>query len=105
MIAMADTGTTVALSLLRANLGFYNVALDEDVTTYLQHLLTVATDELTTICKLTLDPNDVWDADLCAMYAAWLYRKRVTGEGKPPMLKASIRNRQLHTATAGEGGA
>ena len=36
-----------------------------------------------------------------AMYAAWMYRKRIDGSPKPQMLKDEIRNRQVDDALAG----
>lgn len=90
---MANIST--ALSLLKGDLGFFGTDIDEDVDEYLNQKVESAKSELSTICRLNLDENDVWDADLIAMYAAWLYRKRDSGEGKPPMLQSAIRNRQV----------
>ena len=87
--------TNIAFSLLKGNLGFFGSPLDTEVEEYLTQLLEGAETELTSICGLSLDVNDIWDADLVAMYAAWLYRKRDSGEGKPPMLLSAIRNRQV----------
>lgn len=86
---------SIALSLLKGDLGFFGTDIDEDVDEYLNQKVESAKSELSTICRLNLDENDVWDADLIAMYAAWLYRKRDSGEGKPPMLQSAIRNRQV----------
>lgn len=35
------------------------------------------------------------DRDLVLMYAAWLWRSRVTGEGMPRMLRYALNNRVL----------
>lgn len=43
----------------------------------------------------TLDYNDIGDAQLAVMYAAWLWRRRDTGEGMPRMLRYNLNNRVL----------
>lgn len=88
---------TNALPMLKANLGFFDTAIDSALETYLTSRLNVAVYELEENCELTLDDSQVADLDLIAMYAAWLYRKSVTGEAKPPMLQMAIRNRQVNT--------
>lgn len=86
----------VAMSLLKANLGFFDAPIDAALTAWLDSRLAVAEHELTTICNIQLTDGVVADEDLKAMYAAWLYRKSVTGEAKPPMLQLAIRNRQVN---------
>ena len=85
-------------SLLRANLGFFDSTLPEALDAYLASLLKTAEQELQH-CGIQINPEDQSDAQLLVMYAAWLYRKRATGEGKPPMLTSAIRNRQVLLAT------
>ena len=38
------------------------------------------------------------DKDLVVMYAAWLWRSRVTGDGMPRMLRYALNNRVLGQA-------
>ena len=38
------------------------------------------------------------DKDLVIMYAAWLWRSRVTGEGMPRMIRYALNNRVLGQA-------
>lgn len=46
-------------------------------------------------CTLT---DSEADRDLVLMYAAWLWRSRVTGEGMPRMLRYTLNNRVLGQA-------
>lgn len=41
----------------------------------------------------TLDNTVLEDAQLLVMYAAWIWRRRDTGEGMPRMLRWSLNNR------------
>lgn len=94
--------TNVAMTLLKANLGFFNTPLDPALDAFLLSRLEVAAYELEETCKITLTAGAVQDEDLKAMYAAWLYRKSVTGEAKPSMLQMAIRNRQVNQQEAEE---
>ena len=42
------------------------------------------------------------DRDLVIMYAGWLWRQRVTGEGMPRMLRYALNNRLFSRKAAGE---
>lgn len=81
-------------ALLRADLGFYDTAIPAAMETYLDSLLGVAMQELADNCGIAIDGEKQQDAFLSAVYAAWLYRKRTTGEAMPPMLLALIRSAQ-----------
>lgn len=98
---MAETVNTpcysAALSFLKADLGFFSAEIPADLEKYLSGLLATARTELSR-SRIVLDPNDTSDAQLQAMYAAWLYRKRTDGPAKPPMLQFAIRNRQVSQA-------
>lgn len=41
----------------------------------------------------TLDLEDMQDCQLVVMYAAWIWRKRDSGEGMPRMLRYQLNNR------------
>ena len=43
----------------------------------------------------TLDVSGLEDAQLVVMYAAWIWRRRDTGEGMPRMLRWALNNRIL----------
>ena len=85
----------VAMAQLRADLGFFDALLDAAQAAYLESLLGEAAEKLADECGILIDPESLSDAALQGMYAAWRYRKRVTGEDKPPMLRTAIRARQM----------
>ena len=85
----------VAMAQLRADLGFFDAPLEPAQETYLESLLGEAAEKLADECGIQIDPDSLSDAALQGMYAAWRYRKRVTGEDKPPMLRTAIRARQM----------
>lgn len=88
----------IAMNQLRADLGFFDAALPAAQEDYLESLLHEAEERLRTECGITIDPVQQVDASLQALWAAWRYRKRVTGEDKPPMLRTAIREWQLARA-------
>lgn len=94
--------TVLALSFLKANLGFFAAPVDVSMNEYLDSLLLSSRTELKRDMKIELDLDDMNDAEFLAMYAAWKYRKRDTGEGKGEMLRKAIRNRQVSDITGGE---
>lgn len=93
-----------ALSLLKANLGYYGTDIPTDVTEYLQHLLEYAYLRLAETAHICLTPGNLYDDQLQVMYAAWLYRKGGEGSEQPPMVRQAIRDYQVSNALAsGEG--
>ena len=97
---MANTQTeTAAFALLRVNVGFPTAdSVPAGILTLLQNDLDTATADLSAM-GITLDTTAAADVNLQVMYAAWLYNKRRTGEGKPRMLTSAIHNRQVSLAT------
>lgn len=99
---MADTHySAIAFSLLKADLGYYDSELPADIEINLADLLEYSFHALAR-AGINLDPNDVYDAKLQAMYAAWAYRKGREGAAKPPMLQQEIRDRQVAQALAAD---
>ena len=99
---MADTSvkySVTAKSLLLANLGFYDTQIPDALQIYLQSLLEIAHRELQR-AGIIINPGDLYDDQLQAMYAAWLYRNASKGLAKPPMLAQEIRDRQVEAALA-----
>ena len=45
---------------------------------------------------ITLDADSVPDCNLVIQYAAWLWRKRINGEGMPRMLRWELNQRLFH---------
>lgn len=88
---MAHTDTEY--QMLKADLGFYGDP-PAAVKTYMEQLLDSARSALAAD-GITIDPEDMMDEELVAMYAAWLYRKRDTGGGKPRMLREALNDRKV----------
>ena len=80
--------TADMLSMLKIDLG-----LTKDVyNDRLSQLLEVAQTEIEReTCEVSLD--SVADCNLVVNYAAWLWRKRDTGEGMPRMIRRQMNNR------------
>lgn len=90
-----------ALAFLKADLGFFDAELPTDLQRYLQGLIFTAGERIRD-AGINLSPGQANDDQFTAMYAAWLYRSRVTGDGMPQMLKRELANRQVREATAGD---
>lgn len=76
------------LQMLKIDLGITTTAYDERLLQY----LTSAKDAITKE-GITLDDSVISDGNLVVMYAAWMWRKRVTNEGMPRMLRWQLNNR------------
>ena len=76
------------LSGLKIDLGITTNAYDERLKAYLQR----AREEIERE-GITLSASSVSDQNLVINYAAWLWRKRDTGEGIPRMIRWQINNR------------
>ena len=50
---------------------------------------------------ISLDVSALKDQQLIVMYAAWLWRRRDSGEGIPRMLRYTLNNRIIGHVTAG----
>lgn len=91
---------SAAMALLRVNVGFPTAgSVPAGIDSLLQNALDTATADLLAM-GITLDTTAAADVNLQVMYAAWLYNRRRTGEGKPRMLTSAIHNRQVANATA-----
>lgn len=77
------------LAMLKIDLGITATLYDARLSQYLK----TAQDEIERE-GVTLSPSDdVADANLVIQYAAWMWRKRDTGEGMPRMIRWQINNR------------
>lgn len=88
--------TETEYQMLKADLGFYGDP-PATVAAYMQQLIGAAKLALAR-SGVTLDETDTADEELVAMYAAWLYRKRDAGGGKPRMLREALNDRKVHEA-------
>ena len=75
------------LSGLKVDLGITTTAYDERLVIYLQAAQARITEEGATLT------DSVEDSLLTTQYAAWLWRRRDTGEGMPRMLRYALNNR------------
>ena len=82
---MTDTDM---LAMLKIDLGYKTTAYDERLQQYLQ----TAKNEIERE-GATLSADSLYDCNLMIQYAAWMWRKRDTGEGMPRMLRWQINNR------------
>jgi hypothetical protein len=88
------------LTLLRIDLGFKT--LTEDQTTYLGQLLGMAVAAITRK-GVQLTDGVTEDDALVAMYAAWLYRKRMQAPDStrmPDMIRCELNDRLMHQKMA-----
>lgn len=80
--------TTTMLAQLKVDLGITTDAYDNRLTQYLN----AAADQIARE-GITLDLSSADDALLQVMYAAWMWRRRDSGEGMPRMLRYQMNNR------------
>lgn len=101
MVTSNYVPSEVALQLLKSDLGFFDSDLGQPFVDYLKSLLYFAQRALLEQNDIVLKQDDIYDDQLCAMYAAWVYRNRATGAGKTQMLKDEIKARQVGSALSG----
>lgn len=77
------------LTMLKTDLGITSTGYDTRLTQILRSSEKAIRKEGVT----TLDNTDLEDCQLIVMYAAWIWRKRDTGDGMPRMLRWSLNNR------------
>lgn len=79
------------VTMLKVDLGITTTAYDERLENYLQTARKMMAREGVVLTQD--DAETVDDINLNIMYAAWLWRKRDTGEGMPRMLRWELNNR------------
>ena len=72
---------------LKIDLGITTDVYDERLTVYLQTAQERITEEGVTLT------DSVSDDDLTIQYAAWMWKRRDSGEGMPRMLRYALNNR------------
>ena len=80
------------LAMLKIDIGFRssgNRAIDDRLT----QLIQAAEKYIKAEGATTLDRNNIDDAQLIVMYAAWLWRRRDTQDDMPRMVRYAINNR------------
>lgn len=79
----------ILLTALKTDLGISSAAFDDR----LRSRISTAQERIAAEGATLTDSEG--DQDLVVMYAAWLWRSRVTGEKMPDMLRYSLNNRVL----------
>ena len=85
---MTDTDI---LRALKTDLGLTTQAYDERLGQYI-----VSARKNISIEGIHLDADDIHDCNLVIQYAAWLWRKRIYGDGMPRMLRWELNQRLIH---------
>lgn len=87
------------LSMLKTDLGIMQTTIyDERLDQYIEAAKDSIGEE-----GITLDLENVKDCQLVVMYAAWMWRKRDSGEGMPRMLRYALNNRLFSEKVRSDG--
>lgn len=76
------------LAAVKVDIGITTSAYDNRLTQYIKSAY-----KSIAIEGIVLDAEDDLDKQLVTMYAAWLWRRRDTGEGMPRMIRYALNNR------------
>ena len=76
------------LNALKVDLGITTTAYDQRLSQFL-----ISARGAIEIEGITINEQSISDCNLIVMYAAWLWRKRDTGEGMPRNLRWMMNNR------------
>lgn len=87
---MTTAQITAILASLKVDLGITTTAYDSRLTEIVKSSAAAIEHE-----GATLNYDSFEDAQIVIMYAAWLWRRRDTGEGMPRMLRWQLNNRIL----------
>lgn len=79
------------LNMLKVDLGISGDAYDERLGHYIE-----SAKKNISIEGITLDAASINDCNLVIQYAAWLWRKRINGDGMPRMLRWELNQRLFH---------
>lgn len=94
---MSET-SEVAYTHLRVDLGYMHPT--EEVAAFMRNKITEARGQIQRR-GVKLTDGEVEDELFVASWAAWLYRKRDSGEALPPMLREELKSRLVGKATKG----
>lgn len=83
---------TALLAALKLDLGISSDVYNDRLTARIQ------TAQERIIAEGVTLTDSAGDKDLVVMYAAWLWRSRVTGDGMPRMIRYALNNRVLGKA-------
>ena len=83
------------LQPLKVDLGITSTAYDMRLTAYLKNACVQIEREGVTLT------DQIDDQQLVIMYAAWMWRRRDTGEGMPRMIRYALNNRVMQEKANG----
>lgn len=95
---MTSAQAAALLAMLKIDLGITTTAYDSRLAQYIASSAEAIGRE-----GATLNYNDAEDMQIIVMYAAWMWRRRDTGEGMPRMLRYILNNRVLGEQMEAEG--
>ena len=84
---MTTENKAIVLEMLKVDLGISKDAYDKRLSQYIDMAVASIQREGITLTET------VEDNSLVAVYSAWLWRKRETGEGMPRMIRYALNNR------------
>lgn len=87
----------ILLTMLKVDLGISGTAYDARLTQYLNYSRQEIQGK-----GVVLDITDIRDQELIVMYAAWLWRRRDSGEGMGRMLRYTLNNRLIGRTGKGD---
>lgn len=90
------------LTILQSDLNY--IVMDEPLKAQLTHYIEAAKALIQREGVTLVAPFSVEDGELIEMYAAYLFRKRATGETMPRMLRWALNNRLFGEKAKAGGG-
>lgn len=88
---MTEEQITTLLAMLKTDIGITATAYDERLKQYIH----TAYKNIKAEGAQSLNVENLEDAQLVVMYAAWMWRRRDSGDGMPRMVRYALNNRVL----------
>lgn len=88
---MTEEQITTLLAMLKTDIGITATAYDERLKQYIE----TAYKNIKAEGAQSLNVENLEDAQLVVMYAAWMWRRRDSGDGMPRMVRYALNNRVL----------
>lgn len=88
---MTEEQVTTLLAMLKTDIGITATAYNERLEQYIQ----TAYKNIKAEGAQSLNVENLEDAQLVVMYAAWMWRRRDSGDGMPRMVRYALNNRVL----------
>ena len=88
---MTEEQITTLLAMLKTDIGITATAYDDRLKQYIKS----AHKDIIAEGAQSLNVENIEDAQLVVMYAAWMWRRRDSGDGMPRMVRYALNNRVL----------